>query len=170
MCSGKYLCNLADIFVHGYISVIWNVCKPLLLATYWLQWVHMRYMYRPSCPICMQEVIGICGIDMAFEEHISYWHIYGYSMVNEKWSILLFWLVYAVMWGLHIEYIIRSGGHTFMIWQAHLFRGICQLCVMYSNTPGYTVDCSEFVRYIYWHSFLIFAHELISICGIWGVY
>ena len=53
------------------------------------------------------EVTCICGISMVFQVHISSWHIYGYNMVNERF----FDLLCALMWGLHVEYIIRTVGH-----------------------------------------------------------
>ena len=43
---------------------------------------------------------------VAFEGHICCWHNYVYNMVNKR-SRLLFELVCVVIWGLHVDYIIR---------------------------------------------------------------
>ena len=50
----------------------------------------MGYIYQHRCLISVHEIVGICGIYMVFEEHISYCHIYGYSMVNNSCSLFIF--------------------------------------------------------------------------------
>ena len=47
-------------------------------------------------------------IYVAFEGHIIYWHIYGYSMVINNCSLLLFLPACAVMYGLHVEYGVSA--------------------------------------------------------------
>ena len=68
---------------------------------------------------------------MALEGHISYWHIYGYSTVNSFWTFI------CSIWGLHVEYSIGAVGHTYMMFQAYLFRTyVSNVKCMYSSAPG----------------------------------
>ena len=57
-----------------------NVCIPSFCGNIVDCTVHIRYVYRHTCLICAHEIIGICSISIAFEGHICYWHIHGYSM------------------------------------------------------------------------------------------
>ena len=83
---------------------------------------------------------------MDFEGHICCWHVYGYSMVNKLWFVV----VCAVMWGLHVDHIIFAVGHTCLMWQAY-FLGTYANNVewKYTSTCGHIVDCSEFIWGIY---------------------
>ena len=31
--SGRYMCNVAGIFVQGHVPVMWNICIPVILVT-----------------------------------------------------------------------------------------------------------------------------------------
>ena len=53
------------------------------------------------------QVTGICDIYLALEGHICFQHIKGYSMIN-KLQFIVFLLIYAVMWGLHEDYITSA--------------------------------------------------------------
>ena len=80
----------------------------------------MRYIYLYSCLIGTHELFGICGISVAFEGNICYWYIYDYSLGYKSYSLVgfFFLLLCAVMWGQHVDYIIRSHNKNIML---HLF-------------------------------------------------
>ena len=61
----------------------------------------MKYMYCHSCMISTCELIGICGIYMAFQRHICYWYIAGNSVITKGCSIYFF--ICAVMWDLYVD-------------------------------------------------------------------
>ena len=68
----------------------------------------------------------------------------GYSLVNKNFTC--FCLVYAVMWGLPVDYSLSALKHTYEMWKAYLFRGYANnVKCMYSRAPGHTVDFSEFL-------------------------
>ena len=73
---------MAGILVKGLMLVMWNICIPVLLVKLLMTLSSYEYIYRHSCLIYAHEVIGICGIYIAFEGHISCWHIHGYSIVG----------------------------------------------------------------------------------------
>ena len=78
----------------------------------------MRYIYSHSCLISDCEVIGICGIYVTFEGHICCWQMYAYNMIN-KVAVHCFVLpICAVLWGLHVDYVMSAVGHTCVVWQA----------------------------------------------------
>ena len=55
--------------------------------------------------------------------------------------IVFFLLAYAVMWGPHVDYITSAVGHMCLMWQADMFRGICQCCkCMYNSACGQIGD------------------------------
>ena len=65
-------------------------------------------------------------------------------MINESRSLLGFLMfIYAVMWSLHVDYIISTVGHT-------CARHICSrthpnnVKCMHTSIPNCIVDCSEF--------------------------
>ena len=63
---------------------------------------------------------------------------------------VFFWcflLICVAMLGLYAAYSRHAVGYTCTIWQAYLFRDICQYCEMYIYTSvyGHIVDFSEFI-------------------------
>ena len=44
------------------------------------QWVDLRHIYWQSCLILAHELIGVCSLYVAFEGHISFWHIHTNNM------------------------------------------------------------------------------------------
>ena len=62
------------------------------------------HIYGHCTLICAHELIGIYGIYVAFEEHICWWHIYGYTGGSRlSWifwehenqsGLLVIWLIY----------------------------------------------------------------------------
>ena len=69
------------------------------------------------------QVIGICDVYVALEGYICCWHIYGNNMVIKSCSFLT---LCAALWDLHVDYSISAMVHKCAMWQAYLFRGICQ--------------------------------------------
>ena len=50
------------------------------------------------------------------------------------------------MWGLYVDYSSSAGEHISVMWEASLFRGICQLyACMYSSVFGHIVDFIEVI-------------------------
>ena len=103
-----------------------NVCIPVLLVTLLIYWVPIRCIYRHSSLISVCELIVICGLSMAFEGHICCWHKYGYSMVYKVGSLLDFFYTLFSVICLHVYYIISAVGCTCSMWQAYMFKSICQ--------------------------------------------
>ena len=108
-------------------------------------------------------LIDICGIYVVFDGHICCWHIYSNSIVIESGSLLFLWLVCAVMWGLHVDHIIKAVGHTHVMWPTYLlghrpvmWKYVCQ-CLWWCF-----LLCWVDVKYIYWHSCLVSAHDVIG--------
>ena len=129
------------LFVNYSRSAVEHVCVMWQACLFRANARNMLYMYisapgyiidcsdfnwciYTSSLVSAYEVTGICGISMTFERHIYFWLIYDYSMANK--SCRFFLLVCAVIWGLHLDYTNRAVGHTCVMWQAYLFRGICQ--------------------------------------------
>ena len=76
--------NVTGIFVQGHMSVTWNVYIYLhSWSCCWLHWVHAGHIYWHSCPICAHELIGTCGLYVAFEGHISFWYMQGNNVSHD---------------------------------------------------------------------------------------
>ena len=64
--------------------------------------------------MCALELISTCAISMSFKGHIYFCSIYGYSIENKRCSFhgvflcVFLLLICAVMWDLHVDYIIWS--------------------------------------------------------------
>ena len=107
------------------ISIMWNVCTHLLLMTLLIALSSYDiYIYWESCLICAHKLISIC--DIAFEWLICCWYVYCYIMLNKNCSLVLFLTLMCSRVGLHVDYSIGAVGHTYAMWQACLFRDICQ--------------------------------------------
>ena len=76
-----------------------------------------EFIYTDTVVSYAHELIGICVIYVAFAEHICYWYIYGYNMVSK---VAVFLPLCAVMWDLHVDYIISAVGYTCVMWQTYL--------------------------------------------------
>ena len=78
-------------YIKGHMQIMCNICMPVLLVTLLIALSSYEvYIWIQVFLISACEVLGICGIYLAFEGHICYWYIYGNSVVIE-------------MWGLHVE-------------------------------------------------------------------
>ena len=42
-----------------------------------------------------------------------------------------FLFIYAIIWGVYIDYSGSAVGHNFTMWQPYLLKDICQYCEMY---------------------------------------
>ena len=67
--------NVIGIFGQGHMPVMWNLYMPVPLVTLLIAVSCMRYVYWHSCLISIQELICICGINVALEENICCWNI-----------------------------------------------------------------------------------------------
>ena len=114
-------------------------------------------IYGHSHLICAHEIIGTCGMYMAFQGHICCWYIYGYSIVNKSFSWLFLSLTciysnmmstYRLTYRLHI---ILEQGSIHMRCVIHIWSGpyASNVKYMYSSAPGHTVDYSKFIWCIY---------------------
>ena len=79
----------------------------------------MRYIYSDSILMSANKVIGII------------WHSRAHLLLVHMWQLKIviscfFVLVFAVMVGLYVDYRISASGHLCAMWQAYLFRSICQ--------------------------------------------
>ena len=61
-----------------------------------------------------------------FEGHICSLHIYACSMIYAVIVHCFVLFVCAVLSGLHVDYITSAVGHMCLMWQAYMFRVICQ--------------------------------------------
>ena len=115
----------------------------------WLQWVFIKYIYWHSCLISAHKVISMCDMYVAFEGHIFYWHMYGYSMVNKSCSLLGFLTLGVVIWSLYVDTLFKW-------WDIYVWccRHICSgayansvkcMCI---SLPGHFV-CTKFIWCIY---------------------
>ena len=103
ICSGVYANNVE--------------CMPVVMVIFFI---------ALSCLISAYDVIGINGLFVAFEEHIYCWHIYNHSLLDKVAVHCFVWLIYAVLLGLHVDYITSAVEHICVMWQSYMFRGICQ--------------------------------------------
>ena len=69
-------------------------------------------------------MISIYDVYTAFEGQICCWDIYGCNMINKV--VIHFFTYMCSKVGLHEDYITSTVGHTCVMWQASMFRGICQ--------------------------------------------
>ena len=77
-----YICNLEGIFVQEHKPMMGNICIPVLLVTLLIT-VNSYMVDILTAVSCIHEAFCICGIYVAFEGHISYWHTYDNSMINK---------------------------------------------------------------------------------------
>ena len=56
------MCSMTGIYVQGYVPLMWNVCIPVFLVTFWLHWVHMMYLYWHIYVIHAYKIFYICGM------------------------------------------------------------------------------------------------------------
>ena len=116
------------------------------------------------------------------------WVIWAYTVFWDLRGIFIAGTYFAVLWKINVaDYwyfmdLFRNLGSicrpqqkcigTYMCNVADIFvSDICQLCEMYV----YQCLCSHYwlhpvhMRYMYWHSCLIYAYEVISVCGIYSI-
>ena len=70
------------------------------------------------------------AIFVTFKEHSCCCQIFCSSMINTCYSVSIFDSC-TVLWGVYVDYSMSAVGHIYAVWQAYLFRGICQKCEMY---------------------------------------
>ena len=106
----------------GHLCAMWQtylfrcICQ-YSWSHYWLQLVHMRYLYWNSSLISANEVIDIWYM-YGFWGAYLFWHIYDYSM-----EIKLYFFAYMCSnVGLYVYCFINSVKYTCLMWQAYLFR------------------------------------------------
>ena len=55
-------------------------------------------------------------------------------------------LLYAVMWGLHVDYITSAMGHTCLMWKIYMFGAYASnVKCMYTSVSCDIVDYSELI-------------------------
>ena len=93
------------------------------------------YIYWYSCLIWAHELIATCGLYVAFEGHINFWHIHGSNTFLVTWSwwchqwpiafIMLRWLLR----GIHITFCASTtstgtGIRVMCQWWYHLYNAM----------------------------------------------
>ena len=85
--------------------------------------------------------IVVSCVHMKYLAYVAYiWHLSGIFLIGSymiiAWqlkvgTLLLYFslLICAVMWGLHVEYIVRVVRHTYDMGQVDLFRGMWDIYV-----------------------------------------
>ena len=80
----------------------------------------------------LTKMSGICTLsnrNVEIEGHICFWHTYGNSMVMKCCILLLLLLFLMCMssnMGLYVDNGSSALGHICVMWEAYLFRGVCQ--------------------------------------------
>ena len=73
VCAG-----MAGIAVQGHMSIMWNICIPGFLITLLIALSsYEEYIYILTGVSCAHDIIGLCGLYMAFEGYIGFWHTPG---------------------------------------------------------------------------------------------
>ena len=141
----EHICSVGDIFVQGHMPIMWNICIPVVWSHYWLQWVHVRFIYLEHYLISVHEVVDICGIYLTFEGHVCWWHIYGNSMVIKSCNLLYFWLEHVVIWDLYVDYSICAEGYNMQCGR-HICSGeyASNMKCMHSSASVHIIDCIDF--------------------------
>ena len=130
ICSGAYASNVKGIYS--------SACSHIMDCSEFI-WD----IYTDIVVIYSHKVIGICGIYMAFEGHICCRHIYGYEMLNKVVVCCYFLLVCAVMWGLHVHYMIFAVG--------------CDRYICLIHMPVMWKVC---IQCLWWHCWLQWVYEV----------
>ena len=89
-------------------------------------------------------------------------------MINKVAVHRFVWLGYAMMWGLHVDYITSAAGHTCLVWQVHMVRAYANnVKCIHTSACGSNANCSEFIYKLYILNIVVWYlyNELICIYG-----
>ena len=144
LCSGTYVYNLGGIFVQGHIPIIQNACIPVLVVIL----------------LTTLSLYGVCIL--TYLSHMctwTYWHL---------------WLVYGIF-----TCMCSTVGSTCRLHNLCSGTYVCNMAGIFVQGHIWIIQnaCIPVIEvkllialslcgvYIYWHTCLICAHELIGICG-----